>query len=69
MTLTVLAIVKEIGEIRRRRGGNGNLQIYTRSSVAQNHAREDGDSVVECTIDLSKEPLFIRSKRVATQGG
>jgi hypothetical protein len=66
--LTVYAIVQANGEIRRRRGGAGNLNIYTRKSIAQNHAREDGDSVVECEIDLSKPPLFIRGRKVVADG-
>ncbi len=61
---TVFAIVKADGSPRKRRGGQGNLMIYTRKSVAQNHAREDGDAVVEVEIDLTKPPVFIRRRRV-----
>ena len=63
--MTVYAIVKADGEVRCRRGGAGNLCVYKRESVAKNHARADGDSVVSIEIDLAREPLFIRHRKVS----
>lgn len=62
--MKAFAIVRADGEIRRRRGGQGNLCVYSRLAVAKNVARDEGDSVVEVEIDLSKEPLFIRGLKL-----
>lgn len=68
MTLTVFAIVDREGIPKKRRGGKGNLMVYTTERSAKNHARTDGDSVVECEISLDKRPLFIRGLKLIPEG-
>lgn len=36
--------------------------LYRRLSSAQNQANQEGDSVVMVHVDLSREPVFIRTK-------
>lgn len=38
--------------------------IFLSRSVAQNNARNEGDSVVPVFVDLEQAPVFIRGKRL-----
>lgn len=61
----LFAVVKADGTIRRRtQKEHSGLYVYDTASKAKNNCRHDGDSVVELVVDLSREPLFIRNKRV-----
>ncbi len=55
------AVVGPEGEVYRNRGDR--LCIYRTVGPAKRLAGE-GDAVVEVTIDLSREPLFIRARKV-----
>jgi len=61
----VYAIIQRNGEIKRSKR-SAHLMIYTTREMARRCASCDGDSVVEVDIDLNKEPLFIRSKRLGS---
>ena len=47
---------------RVRGSGKSAATLYATAAAAQNRCRVDGDSVVEVTINLRAEPLFIRRK-------
>ncbi len=54
----VLTVSGDLKTLRRRRVAC----LYDTKSKAVNQARADGDTVVEATIDMDREPLFIRRK-------
>lgn len=56
-------IVTANGTLRRSDGGPPSL--YDTPGKAQNQCRRDGDSVVEVEIDLTREPVFIRQRKVS----
>lgn len=59
-------IIKADGTLRgHRRGKTGSL--YTSYSEALRQARHDGDSIVVVHYDTTKEPRFIRLKKVPTE--
>jgi len=59
------AVVTADGKVKRNGArGHRTLMIYDTPAKGQNHARGEGDSVVEIEVDLSREPLFIRRKVV-----
>lgn len=60
------AVVNARGSVKGSYRGAASL--YEKKSTAQNQARNDGDCVVEATIDLDREPLFIRRKKVDPNG-
>lgn len=60
--MTVYAVVNREGEIKRSKRSH-HLMIYVSPKTAQRAALCDGDAVVEVNIDLTREPLFIRSRR------
>jgi hypothetical protein len=56
-------VVTPEGKPRRRRTrkgqGSGTLMIYSELGGAKKQCR-DGDAVMEMTLDLGREPLFIK---------
>lgn len=63
-------VVNSEGKPRRRRTrkgqGSGTLMIYTELREATKVCR-DGDAVMESTIDLGREPLFIKGQVIDTE--
>lgn len=59
--IKLYAVVDSDGDLVYRKFGP---MIFDSESQAKNRARDDGDSVVEVEVDLSKEPIFIRRKVV-----
>lgn len=55
-------VVTAAGKLRKPR--RSAPSIFMSRAVAQNAARNEGDSVVPVFIDLEQEPLFIRGKRL-----
>lgn len=51
--LVYYAIVNREGKLKKP-------TLFTQLARAKYWAKEDGDSVVQVEIDLTKEPLFIR---------
>lgn len=51
-------VVTRDGKLKKPR--RSAPSIFLRKSVAQNAARNDGDSVVPIVVDLEQEPIFIR---------
>lgn len=69
MTLKLYAILKGDGTIRhakRLRHKARGICIYDTLGKAKNNARTDGDSVIVIDVDMTREPVFIRSKKVTT---
>lgn len=56
------AVVDVSGQVYRNR--QGRLCIFTTVGPAKRLASDDGDSVVEVHVDLNREPLFIRAKKL-----
>ena len=61
MTLKFYAIITHDGKLKKSRTG---YAIYTQYARACFWAKDEGDSVVPVEIDLSKEPLYIRKKKL-----
>lgn len=57
---TMFAILRADGYIRGSGKSAGTL--YKTVGAAQNKCTNDGDSVIEVTINLRAEPMFIRKK-------
>lgn len=53
-------VVTANGQLKRPR--RSAPSIFSTLAVAQNKARNEGDSVVPVTINLDQEPLFIRGR-------
>lgn len=66
MTLTVFAVIKRDGTVKRTR--SRSLAIYPSLATAKGQARAEGDSVVEVELDLSRAPLMIRGQKVNPDG-
>lgn len=62
MTVVGYAVVSSDGTVYRNRGDR--LCIYRTVGPAKRLADREGDAVVEVTIDLNREPLFIRARKV-----
>ncbi len=60
-TKICFCILRANGQLKGRRSGEA-AGLYSTAAKAQNHARDNGDSVVAVVIDLDVEPLFIRRK-------
>lgn len=59
------AVVSAEGVLRKRgKAQGGGPMVYDKLSKAQAQCRREGDSVVEMTLNLDREPLFIRAKKV-----
>jgi hypothetical protein len=59
------AVVSHDGKLRHRKPAQGSgPMVYTTLSAAQRQCRSDGDSVVEMYLNLDREPLFVRKKKV-----
>jgi hypothetical protein len=57
------AVVDRDGKLRhRKRAQGGAPMVYITLQAAQRQANKPGDSVVEMTLNLDREPLFIRGK-------
>lgn len=60
-------VITPEGKPRRRRTrkgqGTGSLMIYSELGEAKKQCR-DGDAVMEMTLDLGREPLYIRGQVV-----
>lgn len=55
-------VVTRDGTLKRPR--RSAPSIFLKQSVAQNAARNDGDSVVRMFIDLEQQPVFIRGHKL-----
>lgn len=55
-------VITALGKLKRPR--RSAPSIFLKKAVAQNAARNEGDSVVPISIDLEQAPLFIRGKRL-----
>jgi hypothetical protein len=55
-------VVSKDGDVRS--GTRSGLHVYRTLSKAQAQCRRPGDSVVEAVVNLDREPLFIREKKV-----
>jgi hypothetical protein len=63
--VALYAVVSSEGKLRHRKRAQGAApMIYDTLGAAQRQCRAEGDSVVELYLNLDREPLFIRSKRV-----
>lgn len=60
--IRIYVIVRADGRVKKGKGGQ--FAVYTQYARACFWAQDEGDSVVAVDIDLSKEPLYIRRKRV-----
>jgi hypothetical protein len=58
--IRLYAIIRADGSIKK--GSAGQVALYTQYARACFWAKDEGDSVVEVDIDLSKPPLYIRGK-------
>ncbi len=62
-------VINSEGKPRRRRTrkgqGSGTLMIYTELAEAKKVCR-DGDAVMEMTLDLGREPLYIKGQVIDT---
>jgi hypothetical protein len=56
-------IVTAEGRIKKPRGHSA-ASFYTVLSRAQAQAKRPGDSVVAVTVDLERQPVFIRSLKL-----
>lgn len=61
--MKLYAIVRPDGTIKRSRRSY-HLMVYQSEATARRAALGDGDAVVECEVDLSRPPLFIRQRKV-----
>jgi hypothetical protein len=50
------------GDGKIRGAGKSAGVLYATKGAAQGRAREDGDSVIEVTLNLRAEPVFIRRR-------
>jgi hypothetical protein len=55
-------IITRDGRLKKPR--HSAPSFFLSRAIAQNNARNEGDSVVPAHVDLSVEPVFIRSKTV-----
>lgn len=60
MKLLFYAIVTHDGRLKKKKGGG--YSIHTQYARACHWAKDEGDTVVACEVDLGKEPLFIQKK-------
>lgn len=60
------SVVDSDGRPRKRRQGN-TYMIYDDLGVAKRQCRV-GDAVVEMTLDLGREPLYIKARKDETDG-
>lgn len=61
-------VVDPEGNPRLTRGKGKHFMIYSERSTAQGQCRE-GDAVMEMTLDLGREPLYIRSRKQEVDDG
>lgn len=62
MLKVLYAVVTSDGSFKR---GNSGFHVYARRRTAEGWANRDGDCVVELVWDTDREPLHIKSKKVA----
>jgi hypothetical protein len=55
-------IVTAAGKLKKPR--RSAPSIFLRRSVAQNACRNEGDSVLQVSINLDQEPVFIRGHKL-----
>jgi hypothetical protein len=55
-------VVTAAGKLKKPR--RSAPSIFTSRSVAQNAARNEGDSVLPVSVNLDQEPVYIRGKRL-----
>jgi hypothetical protein len=55
-------VITAAGKLKRPR--RSAPSIFVKRAVAQNAARNEGDSVLPMFVDLDQEPVFIRGKRL-----
>lgn len=61
--LVLYAVVDFEGNLKvNRKRGNIRWAVYTNLAWAKRGCTEDGDSVCETIVDLSKAPLYILKK-------
>lgn len=63
---TMYVILTADGKVRGTGKSAGTL--YADPSKAQNRCRTEGDSVIEVTINLRQEPVFIRRRTIRVAG-
>lgn len=60
-------VVDPEGNPRRRKGSPTAYMIYQELSTAKGQCRV-GDAVVEMTLDLGREPLYIKARKQDVDG-
>lgn len=55
-------VITAAGKLKKPR--RSAPSVFLSKAVAQNAARNEGDSVVPIFVDLEQQPIFIRGKRL-----
>lgn len=60
--IALYAVINHEGKLRKNR--HRSPMIYDTLGKAQAQCRREGDCVVECYVNLDREPLFIKAAKV-----
>lgn len=61
--MTLYAVVRADGTVKCRKGSA--VMVYATRAAAQRLARFEGEAVCALELDLTREPVFIRTRTVA----